>query len=837
MIEKIKKKESIALLVGFVALLTLHTLYIPQLNLPYVNYDEYGYWGIAAFLAGYDWSDLLSNYCAYYSFGYSLLLFPLFLIFDNTTTMYHAALFVNAILLSLLFLFIYKILKQTLKGINGKAIYLLALCLSCYPSYLVQGYMAWTETLNLFLVWIIIYLFYMLEFKSEKVTLIIILLSIISGYLYWVHQRNIGIVLAVLSTLLLLYLKKQIRKKNILIFTILITTFLILNILIANYLKNNIWINPQHFGNEYQSILNKTLSLFANDGIKHMLYTFSGQLFYIGASSLLFGYIGLYWFVNKIYIQLSSQKQKTIIDKIKNIQLAPSLFIFIFLGFVFTFIISIIFHSGKISGSGIIYGRLNDPFIVPIAMIGIYAIFKDKVFNEKIVLIINLVFGILGFIAKQGISTIKEPLLNSTSAIGMSAFFDINNIKIGLLFTVVSLVFWFIYYIIKYKYKKNIIIAASYIMIFAFEFANFSHVLIDDLIYASNINSSIQDVSDYLKTNQNKSIYVNSKTNALGLLQFILYNTKINFTDDGYNLDNKNILLIDKIDNWKSLKLQKEYNYNGRIGKLDIWLSSEEPLSSDQTDEILEIPLSLFTLHQGSLKDNTIISNGEEGFLTSGPYINLPVGNYKVIINYNLLDHDDNNTAYFEIASNFGTFNKVWIPIEQKGQNTVVEIPITINHKNEDFEIRSFCSIGSLLNIYSISLKHELYRYIRYIPINELGGGIGKIEQNYIFNQNMDDDFLLLGPYIPLPADNYILNMEFMLENAEDFSEIGYVDIASNGYVYTSVSIDKINFSNNKYTLVLPFTLSADTKNLEFRFFCKGGVPISAGNVSVHSAE
>lgn len=40
--------------------------------------DEFAYWAYAAGMSGYDWSDITSL-GSYYSYGYSLVLFPVFL--------------------------------------------------------------------------------------------------------------------------------------------------------------------------------------------------------------------------------------------------------------------------------------------------------------------------------------------------------------------------------------------------------------------------------------------------------------------------------------------------------------------------------------------------------------------------------------------------------------------------------------------------------------------------------------------------------------------------------------------------------------------------------------
>ena len=70
----------------------------------YFPADEFCYWSYAAGLAGYDWSDIASL-GSYYSYGYSLILLPVFLIFKDGVIAYRAAMVVNIALLAVCFLF------------------------------------------------------------------------------------------------------------------------------------------------------------------------------------------------------------------------------------------------------------------------------------------------------------------------------------------------------------------------------------------------------------------------------------------------------------------------------------------------------------------------------------------------------------------------------------------------------------------------------------------------------------------------------------------------------------------------------------------------------------
>ena len=127
-----------------------------NLNVP----DEMGYWGHAANMTGNTWAGVM-NGMPWYACGYSFVLWPIFILQSDMSTMYRMTVILNAVL----------------------------------------GIMS-------FLVWLIFYEIISLEevpkcWKS-------VLLGVTVGYSYMVHNRMLAVVAAFLLTqIILLYYKKQ----------------------------------------------------------------------------------------------------------------------------------------------------------------------------------------------------------------------------------------------------------------------------------------------------------------------------------------------------------------------------------------------------------------------------------------------------------------------------------------------------------------------------------------------------------------------------------------------------------------------------------------------------
>ena len=181
--------------------------HLEKFNYIAVLEDEFGYWGTAASMAGYDWTELMEQ-CSYYAPGYSFLLLPI-IIFLPSWLWYKTAILVNVLLLVLTYFISVKVGRRLFPQADIKLIAAAGALTAIYPGNITYATVAWTETLQYFLIWLLTYLLVLLEEKFSYIRMGEML--VVTTYLYYVHNRNIG-VMAVLLGMFVLIMRKNRRK-------------------------------------------------------------------------------------------------------------------------------------------------------------------------------------------------------------------------------------------------------------------------------------------------------------------------------------------------------------------------------------------------------------------------------------------------------------------------------------------------------------------------------------------------------------------------------------------------------------------------------------------------
>ena len=328
--------------------------------------DEFGYWAPAARIAGYDWSAITSMN-SYYSYGYSILLFPIFCICKNGIWAYRLALILNFLMLIAIFFVLKKMAKQAFKNISDNAAIVFAAVTVTYPSLLFYSRTTMAEVLLATMYAVICLLMY--NYIRNGGMWRLIFLSVANIYIYFVHMRSVGIVIStVLILALYLCFADKKNRKNFLIFLGMILLALAVGYMAKNWVTQNIYATADEEtlkGNDYAGQMWKLKYIFTLEGFKNLIISIAGKTLYVGAASFGLAYWGLAYSLRIILKKTIDLKQR------------------FWYGYVLTSSVAEILISSIATLSPwrvdtLLYGRYHD-FVVPVLMfIGIYAIWTSR---------------------------------------------------------------------------------------------------------------------------------------------------------------------------------------------------------------------------------------------------------------------------------------------------------------------------------------------------------------------------------------------------------------------------------------------------------------------------
>lgn len=146
-------------------------------------------------LAGYDWSDSVSL-SSFYSYGYSLILLPVFVLCKDAVVAYRAALFVNFVLLVVCFFILQKMGKRFYAAVSV-----------FYPTWLFYAGTTFAEIL-LVMLYVVTCLLLLKYFQTGQKRFLVLMLAAML-YMYFVHMRAIGVLVTGIAVLVLYSIKMR----------------------------------------------------------------------------------------------------------------------------------------------------------------------------------------------------------------------------------------------------------------------------------------------------------------------------------------------------------------------------------------------------------------------------------------------------------------------------------------------------------------------------------------------------------------------------------------------------------------------------------------------------
>ena len=384
--------------------------------------DEFGYWASAANAAGYDWSEVASM-GSYYSFGYSLILTPILKLFLSGVAAYRAAIAVNMLLMCISIFLLRRMAIELFPELNGAKRVFICGAAALYPSWIFYMQMTMAEALLCFLFVLVSYLFLYFIRKPGMVTTVSLAVALV--YIYCVHMRTVGVVVACVITCLLWGCTAGKNKKQIFILIMI----LIIAGLAASILKKATIFEIYTYAeqdtlatNDYGSQFDKLEEIFTVQGSIRLLEGIVGKIFYLGNAS--FGLI--YWAIGWCtWVSISLGKK---LLKKEEASLSHWFGLFLLLASMGEILISSIYMLRAGSIDGLIYGRYNELIVPMMILVGITAMERSR-FILPATLLAGVVSGgtllfLLDVIEKRKLSGLR-----GYHMAGMSYLLEENNLK------------------------------------------------------------------------------------------------------------------------------------------------------------------------------------------------------------------------------------------------------------------------------------------------------------------------------------------------------------------------------------------------------------------------
>ena len=255
--------------------------------------DEFAYWAHAAYTAGYDWSDILSL-DAYFSYGYGLILLPIFLLCKDAVLAYRIAVGLNYVFLIAAYVLLACTLRKLIPD-KKLPVPLFAAVTIMAPWNLFYAQMTMTETLLLCLNITVGYLLLCYLDNNRLSTLLLLMLALM--YTYTVHMRTVGLLLSAILVLAMHIVLRGEKKGHLLVIIGITVPLLLAATYMKDYAIAHVYggIDPTLAAdNDYSGQLVKLRYICTKEGFYDLTVTVLGGILYLGLATFGLFYWGIY---------------------------------------------------------------------------------------------------------------------------------------------------------------------------------------------------------------------------------------------------------------------------------------------------------------------------------------------------------------------------------------------------------------------------------------------------------------------------------------------------------------------------------------------------------------
>lgn len=515
-------KKEIKYVVSIFVLAFVPKAFIALQMIPYPVYDEGGSMAFAAYLAGKDWSNIIST-GAYYGFGYYFFYTPIFKITNNPYIIYKLVCLGNAFVQAICGLIAYMIISRYL---GNRSTYIQNSIIAVLCSYLVTVRVnAYNENGIILISWLISLLICMLidteELKKKKIISIILW-----GLATWgltIHTRAIILVIALL---IIMVIYKVIYKEELFpkaIYIIGITLFTLSKVCIK-LVQGVLWNNEA--GNIHNASVNvsKHLDNFNFMDInawKAIIYVIIGQ---INALNIFSGSLLIFSIIFSIYYIVKNWRLDD--KKYKFFCVIVCTFLACFFGMIIGQAITWgdgVFYNLSQSQRNVdvyksfTYVRYACAYMGPIILCGLVQLNNEEK-NIRKILLFSVVISIVVHLywLENIMPLISESLTPFESFVALAFRKPRQSINIEMYYRVTA---WFIvltslsFGLLSQKYKRTYLLAITTYLIFQFLYTGY----FNDVYYGKEHSTMAIETYDFLK-------YVQKKSEDFTLNKIYMYN-------------------------------------------------------------------------------------------------------------------------------------------------------------------------------------------------------------------------------------------------------------------------------------------------------------------------
>ena len=511
----------------------------------YFPADEFGYWSYAAGLAGYDWSDIASL-GSYYSYGYSLILLPVFLIFRDGVIAYRAAMVVNIALLAVCFFILQKM---------GRTFYAAAAVF--YPTWLFYAGTTFAEILlvTLYLTTCLLLLKYLQTDKKRYMALMLAVMF----YMYLVHLRAIGVLVSGTAVLLLYNIKKYNIKKysmgnggrkvrSVLVpaaaAAVILAVGLLMGLFIKNYWTGMVYgdtADTLKNANDYAGQFEKIAYIFSGEGLKNLIISVSGKILYLGLASYGIAYFGIIYAVRRV-------REKKYFP------------LFVLLTTVAALMICAIYTIRPGRVDTLTYGRYHEYVMPVLLMMGIKELCSKAVSAKRTMCRIAVMLeleAVMTWLVTVSLNENGQTSFFGNTVCGISWLYNPQDFEpvsyywkaylaVAVLTVAVCMGIWW-----TGRRRGREILLMLLVTMQIVTGIRLSSMYIDDSRLGCFRDTLLREVIYELNPEGSREVYYSTEGNAfgnIGILQFMMRDTPIHIVKTDYDLDSQNeedLLLID----------------------------------------------------------------------------------------------------------------------------------------------------------------------------------------------------------------------------------------------------------------------------------------------------